>query len=112
METERGTTQEFNRFPFAHDLHEIQPVFLESDFGLGITSGLLVIQPAGRCANIRCFVLRLSRGVGERRSPMANVLRTPSPFCPPVSFTPVAPHGALVLETVDPVARARICVQL
>src|SRR5271167_3398599 len=45
METERGTTQEFNRFPFARDLHEIQPVFPEADFGLGITSGLPVIQP-------------------------------------------------------------------
>ena len=32
------------------------------------TSGLPVIQPAGRCANIRCFVFRLSRGVGERRN--------------------------------------------
>jgi hypothetical protein len=42
METERGTTQEFNRFPFVRDLHEIQPVFPEADFGLGITSGLLV----------------------------------------------------------------------
>jgi hypothetical protein len=44
METERGTTQEFNRFPFVRDLHEIQPVFPEADFGLGITSGLLVIR--------------------------------------------------------------------
>jgi hypothetical protein len=42
METERGTTQEFNRFPFVRDLHEIQPVFPEADFGLGITSGLPV----------------------------------------------------------------------
>jgi hypothetical protein len=39
METKTGTTQEFNRFPFARDLHEIQPVFPEEDFGLGITSG-------------------------------------------------------------------------
>jgi hypothetical protein len=31
---------------------------------------------------------------------------------PRVSFTLVAPHGALVLEIVDPVARARICVLL
>jgi len=45
METERGTTQEFNRFPFVRDLHEIQPVFPEADFGLGITSGLPVIRP-------------------------------------------------------------------
>jgi hypothetical protein len=44
METERGTTQEFNRFPFVRDLHEIQPVFPEADFGLGITSGLPVIH--------------------------------------------------------------------
>jgi hypothetical protein len=44
METERGTTQEFNRFPFVRDLHEIQPVFPEADFGLGITSGLLVTR--------------------------------------------------------------------
>jgi hypothetical protein len=44
METERGTTQEFNRFPFVRDLHEIQPVFPEADFGLGITSGLPVIR--------------------------------------------------------------------
>ena|SRR5271169_6115763 len=45
METERGTTQEFNRFPFVRDLHEIQPVFPEADFGLGITSGLPVTRP-------------------------------------------------------------------
>jgi hypothetical protein len=45
METERGTTQEFNRFPFVRDLHEIQPVFPEADFGLGITSGLPVSLP-------------------------------------------------------------------
>jgi hypothetical protein len=44
METKTGTTQEFNRFPFARDLHEIQPVFPEADFGLGITTGLLVIR--------------------------------------------------------------------
>ena len=44
METEGGTTQEFNRFPFVRDLHEIQPVFPEADFGLGITSGLPVIR--------------------------------------------------------------------
>src|SRR5271165_2222674 len=34
METERGTTQEFNGLPFVRDLHEIQPVFPEPDFGL------------------------------------------------------------------------------
>ena len=45
METERGTTQEFNRFPFVRDLHEIQPVFPEADFGLGITSGLPIARP-------------------------------------------------------------------
>jgi hypothetical protein len=45
METETGTAQEFNRFPFARDLHGIQPVFPEADFGLGITSGLPVIRP-------------------------------------------------------------------
>jgi hypothetical protein len=44
METERGTTQEFNRFPFVRDLHEIQPVFPKADFGLGITSGLAVTR--------------------------------------------------------------------
>jgi len=48
METERGTTQEFNRFPFVRDLHEIQPVFPEADFGLGITSGLPVIRSGHR----------------------------------------------------------------
>jgi len=48
METERGTTQEFNRFPFVRDLHEIQPVFPEADFGLGITSGLPVNRSALR----------------------------------------------------------------
>ena len=47
METERVTTQEFNRFPFVRDLHEIQPVFPEADFGLGITSGLPVTRPLG-----------------------------------------------------------------
>jgi hypothetical protein len=50
METERGTTQEFNRFPFVRDLHEIQPVFPEADFGLGITSGL----PVTRAQSSRC----------------------------------------------------------
>ena len=44
MEIERGTTQEFNRFPFVRDLHEIQPVFPEADFGLGITNGLPVVN--------------------------------------------------------------------
>ena len=44
METKTGTTQEFNRLPFARDLHEIQPVFPEADFGLDITSGLPVIR--------------------------------------------------------------------
>jgi hypothetical protein len=48
METERGTTQEFNRFPFVRDLHEIQPVFPEADFGLGITSALPVNRSALR----------------------------------------------------------------
>jgi hypothetical protein len=48
METKTGTTQEFNRFPFARDLHEIQPVFPEADFGLGITTGLPVrTKPPG-----------------------------------------------------------------
>lgn len=51
METKTGTTQEFNRFPFARDLHEIQPVFPEADFGLGITTGLLVIHPESRDAS-------------------------------------------------------------
>jgi len=44
METKTGTTQEFNRLPFARDPHEIQPVFPEADFGLGITTGLPVTQ--------------------------------------------------------------------
>ena len=48
METKTGTTQEFNRFPFARDLHEIQPVFPEADFGLGITSGLPVTRSPSR----------------------------------------------------------------
>ncbi len=51
METERGTTQEFNRFPFVRDLHEIQSVFPEADVGLGITSGLPVIRPNRRKGN-------------------------------------------------------------
>src|SRR3984957_20447523 len=48
METKTGTTQEFNRLPFARDLHEIQPVFPEADFGLGITNGLPVNREQSR----------------------------------------------------------------
>ena len=44
METKTGTTQEFNRFPFARDIHEIQPVFPEAHFRLGITNGLPVVN--------------------------------------------------------------------
>jgi len=62
METERGTTQEFNRFPFVRDLHEIQPVFPEADFGLGITSGLLVNHPESGSLG---YSAHLKRSVSE-----------------------------------------------
>ena len=68
METERGTTQEFNRFPFVRDFHEIQPVFPEADFGLGITVAVgttIADRPPHRSvrARLRIRLLRRMSGV-------------------------------------------------
>ena len=49
MEIERGTTQEFNRFPFVRDLHEIQPVFPEADFGLETRPLKLSVNDLANC---------------------------------------------------------------